>query len=377
MNGTKLHLFRLLGFNVSVHISWLIIFIIVVWSLAGIVFPQQYPDLSTTVYLIMGVAAAIGLFLSIVWHELCHSLVARRYGLAMRGITLFLFGGIAEMHEEPASPKAEFLMALAGPASSILLGIVMIGLGFAAAAANASIAVIAVLKWLGLINIVLAIFNLVPGFPLDGGRVLRSIIWHFKKDLRAATKIASDIGAGFGALLIGLGILLLLAGGDVVGGLWWILIGMFLRGVAKQSYQQVVIKNALSGENVRHFMNNEPVTVSPETSLRDLLEHYIYRYHFKMFPVTVDHELRGCVTINQLKEIPRERWNSTTVAEIVSSCSKENTVAPDQDAMAALQQMQENQVSRIMVVDGDTLVGILSLKDLLEYLSLKMELETE
>ena len=374
MFGKTITLFRVFGFAVRIDWSWIIIVALVVWSLAGGVFPRLYEGLYWGSYLVMGLAAALGLFASIVVHELCHSLVARRYGLPMKGITLFLFGGIAEMGDEPPSPKAELLMAAAGPAASVVLCGVFLGASLISGAAGGPMAVTGVLRWIGYINGVLVVFNLIPGFPLDGGRVLRAILWRWKGDLRGATRTASRVGAVFGAVLIGLGIvnLLLL---NPIGGLWWILIGMFIRGAAKMGYQQVLVRQALQGEPVRRFMNPQPVTVPPSISVDELVSNFVYHYHYKMFPVVEDGRLAGCVTTRQIKQVPRAQWTRRAVGELAVGCSPENTIAPDADAVAALSQMNQHHVSRLMVVSDGRLEGVLSLKDLLRFLSLKLELE--
>ena len=364
------------GFTVRIDLSWLIILALVVWSLAGGYFPNRYEGLGWGVYLGMGLAAAMGLFVSIVFHELCHSLVARRYGLPMKGITLFMFGGVAEMQEEPPSAKAEFLMALAGPAASAAVCGAFLGISYAGEAASWPETVVGVLWWIGFINGILVAFNLIPGFPLDGGRVLRAALWKWKGDLQWATRAASRVGAGFGAVLMGFGFVALLFG-NAIGGLWYILIGLFIRGAAKTGYRQVLIRQALKGEPVRRFMNEEPVTVPASATVEDLVENYVYRHHFKMFPVVEEDKLIGCVTTDQVKEVPREQWNENWVGDLARNCSDDNTVGPDEDAMKALSRMNNRNVSRLMVVQDSSLEGILSLKDLLKFLSLKLELEDE
>lgn len=374
MFGRSIHLFTLFGFSVDIDLSWFLIAALVVWSLAGAVFPQQFPDLPWTTHLLMGLLAALGFFASIVVHELCHSLVARRYGLPMKGITLFVFGGVAEMSDEPPSPKAEALMALAGPAASVAIGVVLLGAAWLGNTVGWPGVVSGVLGWIGLINLILAAFNLIPGFPLDGGRVLRAILWKWKGNLRRATFAASRIGNGFGWVLIALGFLNLLTL-NPIGGLWWILIGMFVRGAAQQGYQQVIVRQALQGEPVRRFMKEDPVTAPPDISIRELVDDYIYRHHFKMFPVVGDQGLRGCVTTRQVQQVPQDRWVDTQVRDIVIGCDESNAIAPDTDATQALARMSKQRVSRMLVVDNDTLVGVLKLKDMLDFLSLKIELE--
>ncbi|MFP3936733.1 MAG: site-2 protease family protein [Phycisphaerae bacterium] len=377
MFGKTFRLFSLFGFEVKIDLSWLIIIALVVWSLSAAVFPDQYPNLSNWAYLAMGLGGAAGLFVSIVFHELCHSLVARRYGLPMKGITLFIFGGVAEMSEEPPSAKAEFMMAIAGPLSSVLLAGVAFGASALVMFAEGPKTVAGVLGWIALINAILVAFNLIPGFPLDGGRVLRSVLWQIKGDLRWATSAASRVGATFGLVLIGLGFVTLLFG-SALGGLWWIFIGMFLRAAAKQGYQQVIIREALKGEPVRRFMNDNPVYVTPSTPLERLVEDYVYRLHFKMFPVVDETgRLAGCVTTRHVSDVPRDRWPATTVGDIIEPCSEDNTISADTDAVHALSHMSSSGASRMMVVENGELAGMLSLKDLMDFLSLKLELESE
>jgi len=374
MFGRRIKLFKLLGFSVSVDASWIVIATLVTWSLATGLFPNQYKDLPTRTYWLMGAVGALGLFGSIIFHELCHSLVARKYGLSMKGITLFIFGGVAEMDDEPPSARAEFMMAIAGPVSSVILAFVFFGVYFIGVITGWSPPANGIVGYLAMINGVLAVFNLVPAFPLDGGRVLRAALWSWSGDVRRATRTASRIGSGFGTILVVAGIWQVLVG-NFVGGMWWFLIGMFLRGAANSSYRQLVTRQALRGEPISRFMETNPVTVSPSTSLSDLVDDYVYRYHFKMFPVVDDGRLVGCITTRQIKEIPRDRWSHIPVSEIASQCSVENTIRAGADSMEALAAMSKAGVSRLIVVDGDRLEGIISLKDMLEFLALKVELE--
>ncbi|HZF07396.1 MAG TPA: site-2 protease family protein [Thermoanaerobaculia bacterium] len=378
MFGRRIELFKVFGFPINLDPSWFFIAVLLTLSLAQQYFPQAHPGLPSATYWAMGVAGALGLFVSVVLHELSHAVVARRYGLRIRGITLFLFGGVAEMADEPPTPKAEFWMAIAGPVASVLLGLAFSGLaGIAAPAGHAlgwPVPVVGVLAYLGFINLTLGIFNLVPAFPLDGGRVLRSALWHWKKSLRWATRITSAIGSGFGLLLMGLGLLSILRG--MWGGLWFLLVGLFVRGAAASSYQQLLLRRALEGEPVAKFMRPDPVTVPRGISVEELVHDYIYRHHFKMFPVVDDAgRLWGCVTTRQVKELPREEWDRQTVGALAARSSPENTVTAETDAMRALSRMNRNGASRLMVVDGDRLLGILTLKDLMRFFALKMELE--
>ena len=378
MFGRSFKLFRVMGFTVRADISWLLIAVLITWSLAVGLFPnyyppEKYPQMTAGYYWLMGLAGAVGLFGSIVFHELCHSLTARRFGTQMKGITLFIFGGVAEMAEEPKNARAEFWTAIFGPIASIAVAIVSYLIYLAGRAGAWPIFIQGVFGYLGFINILLVMFNLIPGFPLDGGRVLRSVLWYAKGDLRWATRVAARIGSGFGLLLIFLGVFWFFR--NPVGGIWWLLIGLFLRNAARQSYQQLVIRQALEGEKVRQFMNEHPVTVPPDLPVSRMVEEYVYRYHHKMYPVTEDGHLRGCIGIEEIRALPREEWPRRQVAELTRPCTLDNTIDADADAVEALSRMSRTQSSNLMVTEGERLAGIISLKDLLKFLAIKVELE--
>lgn len=377
MFGRAIHLFTILGFKVRIDPSWFLVAILVTWSFATLTFPTRLPGRTPATYWLMGVAGALIYFLSVVLHELAHSLAARRYGLEMRGITLFFFGGVAEMPNEPPTPLSEFVIAVAGPVASFVLALAFGGAGLLGGGAGLPAPVSSVLLYLGLLNGALAIFNLIPAFPLDGGRILRSVLWGWKGSLRWATRVSSAIGAGFGFLLMALGILLFLWG-QIASGFWFFLLGLFVRNAAQASYQQLLLRRALEGEPVSRFMQANPVTVPRAISVEQLVQDYIYKHHFKMFPVVDDSgRLLGCVTTRQVRELPRDEWDQQTVGALALRCGAENTVPPGADAMEALSRMSRTGASRLMVVDGDRLLGILTLKDLLRFFSLKMELEQD
>lgn len=376
MFGKRIHLFKLFGFKVGIDITWFFLAIFITWSLAEGLFPTYFKDIPQHLYWWMAIFGMLGLFGSIVFHEFCHSLVARRYGIPMKGITLFIFGGVAEMSEEPVSPKAEFLMAIAGPLSSFFLAGVLYLLNIAASNFGLPLTVQGVLWYLALINLVLACFNLIPAFPLDGGRVLRSILWGAKKNIRWATRISSKIGSGFGLFLIFVGIINII-GGQIISGMWQVLIGMFIRGASSGSYQQLMMKEAFKGEHVSDFMKTDPVTVPPDITIYQLVTDYIYKHHYKMFPVTRDGELLGCVSTADIKKIPREEWEQKNVGDILSTCSEENSVTEDTDATRALTIMNQSGNSRLIVVRNGELAGIITLKDMLDFFSLKIDLEGE
>lgn len=375
MFGRRMKLFKLLGFEVRVDLSWTIIAILVVWSLSVGLFPYWFAGLSRETYWWMGIAGALGLFASIVVHEFSHSLVANRLGIPMKGITLFIFGGVAEMGDEPPSPRSEFLMSIAGPICSILLAGGFFWLFKMGVWSSMPVAFSGTAAYLAYMNLILAGFNLLPAFPLDGGRILRSILWRFKQDLLWATRIASYMGSGFGIFLILAGVFYVF-GGNFIGGMWWFLIGMFLMGAAKASYKQVLTRKALEGEHVRRFMKEDPVTVNPSISVQRLLEEYVYRYHYKLFPVVEDtSRLVGCVTTKEIKDVAPEERNQKCVGDIAVPCTPENSISAEADAMQALALMNRTDASGLLVVDEGRLEGVTSLKDLLGFLSLKMELE--
>jgi Zn-dependent protease len=375
MFGARITLFKLLGVDIRLDWSWLLLAVLITWTLAVGLFPHSYPGLEPLTYWLMGGVAAAGLFASIILHELAHAAVARRDGLEIDGITLFVFGGVAEMKAEPASPMKEFRMAIAGPIASVAIAaacFLVASLGRGVGAAEAFIGVFA---YLALINTILALFNMVPAFPLDGGRVLRAALWGWQGSLRRATRISATIGSGFGIFLIVLGLLSVL-GGDLVGGMWWFLIGLFVRAAAAMSYQQVLVRKGLEGVPVKQIMNAEPVTVAPGLTLAELVEDYVYRHHFKLFPVVEDGRLVGCVRLADIKTVPRDAWPSTDVAAIMQPCSEASTVAPESDAIALLQRLPTVADGRFLVIDrAGRLLGIVTGKDLFRYLSVKLELE--
>jgi Zn-dependent protease/predicted transcriptional regulator len=370
------HLFALFGFEVKLDLSWLLLALLISWSLGAGLFPDQYPELSSHAYAWMGVSVAVGVFFSIVFHEFSHSIVARHFGMPIRGITLFIFGGVAEMESEPPDPKAEFLMAIAGPISSFLLAALLWAVASIAQGGAWPQAVVGVLSTLAVINLTLAVFNLAPAFPLDGGRMLRAALWHWRRNLHEATFVSSRIGRGFGTALMILGVVAFV-GGNLIGGMWWFLIGIFVRGAASSSYQQLVLKDMVEGQPVRHFMRSAPVTVSPSTSVAEWVEDCVYKHHYKMYPVLDGARLLGCVSVESLQGIRREDWAATTVADLMEERSEANTVDADTDTMELLKNILEpGQRSRFMVVEDDRLVGIIALKDLLEIISLKLQIES-
>lgn len=384
----RITIFRLLGIDVKLDASWVFLAFLVTWSLAVGLFPGAFPGLEPRTYWLMGIGGAFGLFASIIAHEFGHALVARRYGIPIEDITLFIFGGVASMRREPDRAMHEFLMAIAGPIVSVLIAVgcyfVVVATGNSAVFANFATtepqlfdsALYPVLAYLAMINAMLAIFNMIPAFPLDGGRVFRSILWGVRGDIMSATRIASTVGSGFGLVLMLLGVFSFFTGA-IISGIWWFILGIFVRNASAMSYRHLLIKSSLGGRPVTRFMSRGLVAVPPDISLREFLEHFVYRYHHKLYPVMDNGRILGAISTTELRELPPEEWGARTVAQTMKPVADSNSVHKDTDAMVALDRMNENSRGRLLVVDGDQVLGVIALKDLLEYLSLRLSLEPE
>lgn len=374
MSGRRIPLFSLFGFQVWLDFTWIVLALLVTWSLAAGLFPYLYPELTPAIYWAMGVAGAVGLFLSIIVHELSHSLVGRLYGMPIRGITLFIFGGVAELADEPVSPKAEFHTAIVGPLTSIALGALCYLLVWIASAAGAPTAITGLLGYLAGVNLMLAVFNMVPAFPLDGGRVLRAALWAWKGRYRWATRVASRFGEAFGLLLILLAVLSVISG-NFIGGMWWFLIGLFVRGAAQSGYQRAVVHEVLRGMPVRRLMRPDPVAVPAAATVAELVDGFFYRYYFKSFPVVDGDRLVGMVNLRDIHELPHEQWARTEVSTVMQPASDRNTVTPDTDGATALEIMTRNATPRLAVAADGHLLGLLSQTDILRFLSVRVGLE--
>jgi Zn-dependent protease/predicted transcriptional regulator len=377
MFSHRIPIFRLLGFTVWIDWSWLLLAILIVWTLAVGYFPRLAPHLGEATYWWMGIMGLCGLAFSIIAHEFAHSLVARRYNMPIRGITLFVFGGVAEMEEEPISAGGEFWMALVGPLTSLVLAVIFYHIAGGMAAAgdgSAQSPATVVMTYLAFINGLLAVFNLIPAFPLDGGRMLRSALWGWKGDILWATRIAGAIGSAFGFGLIVLGLLSAITG-NFVTGIWWFLLGMFLRTAARASVEQRVMRSTLSGVAVSRVMRRDPLSVSPDLSIERLVQDYFYVHFLKWFPVAAqDGRLVGCVDIRDVKKVDRGEWSSRTVRDVMEPWSDDNSIDETSDAALVLQQMQQTGKSRFLVVENGKLRGVVALRDLINFLSVRAEL---
>ena len=368
-------LFSIFGIRVMVHYSWFVVVALIVWGLATGWFPSYLPDRSTTQYVLLGLITGFFFFASVFIHELSHSIVAIRNGIPVRRITLFLFGGVAEILREPSDPKTELKIAVAGPAMSALIGAVCWAAYFFLEARSIRPGLAIAFQYLALANTFLLLFNLLPGLPLDGGRVFRAVLWRATKNVTRATFVASSVGKGLAGLLIVLGILAIVTGWGTRSGLWLIFIALFLRQAADTSYRQLVMREKLGGVRVSSLMSTRVVTVPPGISIAELIEDYLLRYHFTAYPVVSEGRPVGLVTIAGVKRVPRGRWQETRVEQAMLPLVEETSVSPDDDLPTTLQKMSQSGLSRIPVLgtSGD-LVGIVSKRDIMSYLQIRSDL---
>jgi Zn-dependent protease/CBS domain-containing protein len=367
MLRTNIRLFKAFGIPVEINISWFIVFALVSWSLVSVYFPSNYPGMSITAHWVMGLVAALLLFASVVLHELGHSYVALAHGVPIKRITLFLFGGVSQMSKEASDPVTEIKIAIAGPGVSYVLMVVFFLTYFIASRGNTPQAVAPVLKYLAYVNGLLGTFNLIPGFPLDGGRLLRATIWKLSGDLRRSTYIASRVGGFVGIAFIAIGFLSVFTGRFIFG-LWMVLIGFFLRQAAEASYVHVVINSALAGVKVGDVMKREVVTVAGDLTIHDLVDGYFFKYHYDCFPVTSGDTLLGLVTLDDLKHLPREKWHETYVRDIMQQDLSSLSVTTDDEVAAVLKRMVRDGCGKLPVVEGDKVIGIITRRDIMEAL---------
>lgn len=355
------------GFEIRIDYSWFIVFFLILWSFTVGVFPLQYPGLPAAVYAAMGVAGTLLFFASVLAHELSHSLVARTKGIPVEGITLFIFGGVARTRMEFEDPGDELQVAGVGPLSSLVIAGVFGAVGWLGAAAGWSVAVTGVARYLAFLNLILALFNLLPGFPLDGGRLFRALVWKYTGDLTRATRVASNVGKGIGYLLMGLGVLQLFAG-NLLGGMWIVFIGWFMRGAAEMGYTQQVLRDTLQGVRAREAMTPHPATVPPEMTLRELVEDHFLRGRHNAYPVLEGERPVGIVTLQQVKEVPREEWPHRTVRETMAAVDEDRVVRPEEDMTRVLERMEGSDARRVLVVRDGRLEGIITPRDVAGWL---------
>jgi Zn-dependent protease/predicted transcriptional regulator len=362
------------GFEIRIALSWFIIFFLILWTLTTGFFPTTYPGLTSITYTLMGVVGTVLFFTSLLAHELSHSMVARAKGIPVEGITLFAFGGVARIRREAETPGDEFQIAGVGPLTSIAIAGLFGSIWWFGRTAGWSIAVNGVSAYLASINLLLAVFNLLPGFPLDGGRLFRSIIWKITGNLRKATRIATAAGRFFGYLLMGWGVVQLF-GPAFFNGLWLILIGWFLSVAADTSYQQLVIRTSLAGISAREVMTPTPETVSDHLSLQALVDGYFLQRRFDAYPVVSQGRAIGIITLNQVQNIPRNQWRQRTVSTTMTPVESGIVVQEEEPMTQVLQNMEASRIRRVLVLRDGELTGMITAEDITHWLKRRQELK--
>jgi Zn-dependent protease/CBS domain-containing protein len=387
--GRGFRIGRFFGIDVRIDWTWLIIFAMLTYSL-GNMLGQFHSDWGGTLRWGLAIISALLFFASVLAHELAHSLVSQARGNPVSSITLFLFGGVANIKEEPDSPAGEFLMAILGPVTSLVIGGVLLLIAGVAGGPLTTVSepsevipqlgpVRMIVLWLGSVNVTLGIFNMIPGFPLDGGRVLRSILWAITDNLRRATRWASWVGQGFGWLMIFAGVSMAFGatipffGSGLGSGLWIIFIGWYLNNASSQSYQRVVIQDILKGVPVKRMMRSDPPTVASSVSVDSLVHEHIMGSDDHAFPVLDNGELMGIATLDDVRALPRSEWGSTSVREIMTPDDQCTVLAPEEDAADAMTKLASCDVRQLPVLDQGRLVGVLRRQDLIQWLRLHAE----
>ncbi|MBI4337629.1 MAG: site-2 protease family protein [Chloroflexi bacterium] len=360
------------GIPLEVHTSWLVIFVLVSVSLAQL-FGERFPFWSVGQRWGVAVLTSLLLFASVLVHELAHSVVAVWRGIPVRGITLFIFGGVSHIAREASTPGVELLIAVVGPLLSLTLGVLFSLLAFAFREGNSM--VYAVSSYLGYANLVLGVFNLVPGFPLDGGRVLRAAVWRASGNYHRATRVAATTGQAIGILFIVLGILLaLFVSGALISGLWLVLIGWFLESAAATSYRQLRLREVLQGYVARDLMTSDCATVSPDVSIQEMVEQRVLVSGARCFLVTEADRTYGLVTIHSVREVPRTRWAETPVRQVMTPTEHLVTVSPNDEAYHLMEVMDQANVNQVPVVQDGNIIGLVTREGVIHFLRVREEL---
>lgn len=364
---------RIAGIDIRVHWSWFAIFVLLTWWLSRGFFHQVYDDWTSAQEWAAAVITTLLFFTSVLLHELSHSLVAKRQGLPVTGITLFIFGGVSSLGAEPASARQEFQVAIVGPLTSFLLGAMFAGLALIAWIAGYSgRPPAAIVEYLAFINVAVGVFNMLPGFPLDGGRVLRSALWARSHSMLKATRWAASAGTLISFGLIAVGVVSVLAG-SFVGGVWFIVIGWFLKNSSETSYQQLVLRSALQGVKVGSILNRNFHSAPPDITLEQLVQDHILGQSQRCVPIVVADDLLGIVTMSDLRRVPASEWPTTSSFRAMTAREKLHTVSPQDDLAQALEVMAAHDIHQLPVLDGRTFLGFVTRSDLLRLVQIKSE----
>ena len=361
---------RILGIPIGLDYSWFVIFGLLTWMLAGSYYPAEFKNWPPLMYWLVGAATALMLFVSVLLHELGHSVVALRYNIPVRSITLFLFGGVAQIGAEPPSAVAEFLIAIAGPLVSLTLAVVFYAVEPLVAGMEPLLGLV---KYLAYINLALVLFNLIPGYPLDGGRVFRAIVWAITKNMRRATLIAANVGRFFAMVFIFVGVWQMFSG-NFGGGLWIAVIGWFLDNAASAQVHQVMFQGLLVGHRVSQAMNTQCASVLESLTLQDLVDKHILASGQRCFLVNHGDDTVGLMTLHRIKEVPRSEWVTTSAAQVMLPWEELKRVDPDAELWAALQEMDRDGVNQMPVTRDHKVIGMLSREDVITFLRTLQEL---
>lgn len=366
----SIRIFRIAGIDIYINFSWIIILVFLTFSLATGWFATLYPGWATATYWVVSLIAALLLFVSVLLHELAHSFVARARGLPVKSIVLFIFGGVSNIEREPGSPGVEFQMAFVGPLTSLVIGVVCYLFLLAMRGSNSPVA--AILGYLAVTNILLGIFNLIPGFPLDGGRVLRSIVWRISGNLVTATRVATIVGQIIAYLFILIGIFFFFTG-NLLDGIWLGFIGWFLLSSAQSAGTQTMVKTSFQGITVSQIMNTSPMTVPANISLQRLVHEYFIPQGLRSALVMQGDQLAGLVTLSDIRHVSQDQWPQTPVGYIMIPLERLHTVTPDQQLNDVLPLMTGRDVNQLPVVQDGRLVGILSRDAIMRFLEVRRD----
>ena len=363
------------GIQLRLHYSWFFIFVLVTWALAAAYFPASYPTWSLPVRIAAGLITSILFFGSVMVHELMHSIVSQRQGIPVQSITLFFLGGVSQITSEPKQPADEFRMAIVGPLSSLIIGGIFFGVyfGWRNVDTFAVQFITAIAYWLGFINVFLGVFNLIPGFPLDGGRVLRSLIWWRSRNLTRATRIASNVGRAVGFVLIFIGIWFIFTG-NWFNGIWLALIGWFLESAAVGSYRQLLMQEMLKGHVASEVMSGDCAVVPPDMTIDHLVNGNILTSGRRCFPVGSGSEIMGLMTLHNVKEVPRDQWTTETVKEAMTPFDKLKWVRPDEELSSVLRILTQDNINQVPVVQDNKIIGMVSRENLLNFVHVRSRL---
>ncbi|MFH1158216.1 MAG: site-2 protease family protein [Pseudomonadota bacterium] len=375
MSIKRVTLFHFFGFRIKADASWLLLAVLVSWTMSNKVYPDILPGQSPDIYQFMGIATVAGVFFSIVAHEVAHAVIAEYYHMPIESITLFIFGGVSEMKGQPSHPKGEFFMAISGPIMSALLGLVFWAVASLYETYVRAGPVSCVLAYHGDLNMFIAVFNMAPAFPLDGGRAMRALIWHYKNNLVAATRISSESGAIFAYGLITCACFSVVLHNDMVSGMWLGLLGFFVYNSSAYAVRQMESSSLLALEKVSRFMHNRVVAVSPDLTIADLVDQYVNRHYQKNFPVIDNGILTGIISLNAVMSLNKHEWPFLHVASVMGPLGDFLVVAPESSAADALEIMHRHGQEQLLVADKGRFLGVITFRDLTNFLAITLKID--